>query len=277
MPQPDLFSDGSEENSSGSMGMLLLIAAIVLLIVGGAFLYFKSQSLLTPTDAYSLCPIKQNPAEVVAILLDPSDRLGEPQKIQLQGILQRIADKVPKFGLVEVYRIGTTASALPSPVIHLCNPGTGDSVSQVYANPELATRKWKMFAESVTTTINREISTNQQASSPIFEAVQAIGVRAFSQPMFDHLPKRLVIVSDLLQNVPGHIDMYRSMPEFSTFKATPYYKQIRTDLSGVTVFIVYLNRPFVPTQGRAHVNFWENYFRDQNAEVESVIQLFGDR
>jgi len=277
VPQPDLFSEGSHESPSHLVGTRVLIAAIALLVLGGGFLYFKGQSLITPTDPHSLCPSKQSPGEVVAILLDPSDALGEPQRVQLRGVLQRVSNQLPRFGLIEVYRIGTVASVLPKPVIHLCNPGSGHDVSRFYSNPDLANRKWQMFADSVMSTIEREISAQQQATSPIFEAVQAIGVRTFRQPTFDGRPKHLVIVSDLLQNVPGGIDMYKPLPPFNAFKETPYYQQIRTNLSDVHVFLVYLNRPLVRTQGRRHVDFWEEYFKDQRAQVDSVNQLFGDR
>src|SRR5207245_422909 len=106
---------------------------------------------------------------------------------------------------------------------------------------------------------------------------QAIGVRSFGRRMFDHSPKHLVIVSDLLQNVPGKLNMYRSLPSFDDFRSTTYYKQIRTDLKDVHVFAVYINRPLVPGQGRQHIEFWERYFFDQRAVLDSVVQLFGDR
>jgi len=162
-------------------------------------------------------------------------------------------------------------------VVHLCNPGSGTDVSRVYANPDQVAKRWRIWAASVATTIDKELSSDRQLVSPIFETVQAIGVRAFSQPMFDNRPKHLVIVSDLLQHVEGKLDMYRELPSFDDFKNTPYYRQIRTDLSDVHVFVLYVNRPFVHSQGTQHVEFWRRYFTDQRANLDSVVQLFGDR
>jgi len=275
--RPDLFSEGTDEGGRQLGALRLLVAAIIVILIVGGFLYVKSRALVTPTDSQSLCPTKQSPTEVVAILLDPSDRLGEPQRIQLQSALDRVANAVQRFGLVEVYRIGTSASSVPQPVLHLCNPGSGADVSRVYSNPDQVTKRWRTWAASVATTIDTELSSDRQPASPIFETVQAIGVRAFGQRMFDNRPKRLVIVSDLLQNVEGKLDMYRELPSFDAFKNTPYYRQVRTDLSDVHVFVLYLNRPFVHTQGTQHVEFWRRYFADQQAHLDSAVQLFGAR
>ena len=277
MPRPDLFSAGPEQGARQLRWIRILLGAIVLVFVGAGFLYFKSQSLVTPTDPNTLCPTKQSPTEVVVILLDPSNRLGKPQEIQLRSIIDRVATQVSRFGLVEVYRIPASASDVPEPVLHLCNPGSADEISSVYSNPDFVARKWRMFTDSVMSTVTRETTADEQATSPIFEGVQAIGVRSFGRRMFDHSPKHLVIVSDLLQNVPGKVNMYRSIPSFDDFRSTTYYKQIRADLTEVHVFVVYINRPLVTAQGRQHIGFWERYLLDQRAVLDSVVQLFGDR
>jgi hypothetical protein len=48
----------------------------------------------------------------------------------------------------------------------------------------------------------------------IFEAVQATALRTFGRPEYDGWTKRLVIVSDLLQNLPGRLNMYQRVPSF---------------------------------------------------------------
>src|SRR5260221_10218770 len=84
------------------------------------------------------------------------------------------------------------------------------------------------------------------ALSPIMEAVQAVPVgrlepadaaRATAAP----LPKRMVIVSDMLENGAGG-SHYRGVPSFSAFKASPAYPKLRSHLDGVGVTILYLRR-----------------------------------
>src|SRR5689334_8857186 len=120
MRSPDLLSDsrtlgGPGSHSPLSKGLAIVSTAIVLLLVGGSVAYFKGRSLRVPVDARSLCPTDRPPTEVVAILLDPSDRIAEPQQIQLRNLLSRVRDSVRRFGLIEVYRLDKLAASVPEP------------------------------------------------------------------------------------------------------------------------------------------------------------------
>jgi hypothetical protein len=249
----------------------------VILIGGGTALALKGRSAAVPTDAATLCPTKRPPSEIVIILLDVSDKFSEPQRLQIQNHLARIRDSVPRFGLVEVYTVDRLRRRLTEPVSHLCNPGTGADLNRIYQNPELAKKKWEGFATKLTGDINRQISSPALATSPIFEAIQATAVRTFGKPEYDRLPKRLVIVSDLLQNVPAELSMYRGVPSFESFERTPYYSRVRSDLKDVSVLVYYLVRPSVANQDRRHIAFWDAYFQSQGATMESVEKVFGDK
>lgn len=242
----------------------------------GVALSLKSRSVSVPTDPETLCPSKRPPAEVAVILLDVSDRFSEPQRLQIQNHLARFRDSIPRFGLVEVYTVDRLGRRVTEPVTHLCNPGTGTDLNRVYQNPELAKKRWDGFARKLRSDLNRQISSPALASSPIFEAIQAAAIRTFGNPEYDGVPKRLVIVSDLLQNVPGGLSMYAGVPSFESFKTTPYFSRVRSDLQYVSVLVYYLARPGVARQDRAHLAFWEDYFRSQGAEIEAVEQVYGD-
>jgi hypothetical protein len=252
-------------------------ALTLVLIAGGAALALKGRSAAVPTDATTLCPTKRPPSEIVVILLDVSSRFSEPQRLQLQNQLSRLRDSVPRFGLVEVYTVDRLRRRLTEPVNHLCNPGTGAELNQMYQNPQLAKKKWDGFAAKLRTDINRQIGAPPHATSPIFEAIQATALRTFGKPEYDGLPKRLVIVSDLLQHVPGGLSMYKAVPPFDSFKNTDYFARVRSDLSGVSVLIYYLVRPKVEEQDPKHIAFWNDYFRFEGAKMEPMEKVFGDR
>jgi hypothetical protein len=184
---------------------------------------------------------------------------------------------MPRFGLVEVYTVDRLGRRLTEPVFHVCNPGTGAELNRIYQNPELARKKWNRFADRLSGDIEHQVSEPATSASPIFEAIQAAGLRTFSNPAYDGLPKRLVVVSDLLQNVPGRLDMYRQVPDFRSFRKSPYFTRVRADLTGVAVTIYYLSRPEVRTQGRRHLGFWDAYFRYQGAAAIAAEGVFGDR
>jgi hypothetical protein len=249
----------------------------VVLIGGGAALAFRSSAAAVPVEPKSLCPTKQPPSEIHVLLLDVSDRFSEPQRLQLQNQLARFRDSIPRFGLVEVYTVDRLSRRVTEPVVHLCNPGTGEDLSKVYQNPELARKKWHGFAGRLNADIDRQIALPPMKTSPIFEAVQATALRTFGKPDHDGLTKRLVVVSDLMQNVPGQLSMYDGVPAFESFEKTPYYSRVRSDLGAVTVQLYYLTRPTVEQQDGTHLAFWREYLQAQGAELEGVQRIFGDR
>jgi hypothetical protein len=269
------------ERSGRRFGIKTRIAGVTVAAVSligiGVGLSLKSHSMAVPTDPATLCPTKRPPAEVDVILLDVSDRFSEPQRLQLQNHLARFRDSIPRFGLVEVYAVDRLGRRVSEPIVHVCNPGMGTDLNRIYQNPQLAKKRWDGFAKRLTADINRQIESPALTSSPIFEAIQATALRTFGKPEYDNVPKRLVIVSDLLQNVPGGLSMYAGVPSFESFKATPYFSRVRADLQYVSVLIYYLARPRVEAQNRGHLAFWEDYFRSQGAEVESVEKVYGDR
>jgi hypothetical protein len=274
-------SSASGERTGRGLGIKAKIAGAtavaVILIGGGAALALKSRAVAVPTDPVTLCPTKRPPSEILVVLLDVSDKFSEPQRLQIQNHLARLRDSVPRFGLVEVYTVDRLRRRVTEPVSHLCNPGTGADLNRIYQNPELAKKKWEGFATKLRSDLDRQIAAPALATSPIFEAIQATALRTFGKPEYDGLPKRLIIVSDLLQHVPGGLSMYQGVPSFESFKKAPYFSRVRSDLEGVSVLLYYLVRPTVKEQDRKHIAFWESYFQAQGAELEAVEKVFGDK
>jgi hypothetical protein len=252
-------------------------ALAVILIAGGATLALKGRAASVPTDGNTLCPTKRPPSEILVILLDVSSRFSEPQRLQLQNQMARLRDSIPRFGLVEVYTVDRLRRRVTEPVNHLCNPGTGAELNQIYQNPQLARKKWDGFAAKLRADINGQMAAPPHPTSPIFEAIQATALRTFGKPEYDGLPKHLVIVSDLMQHVPGGLSMYAGVPSFESFKNTQYFARIRSDLKDVSVLVYYLVRPGVSEQDRKHIAFWDAYFKAQGADMEPVEKVFGDR
>ncbi len=266
-----------ESTRFGTRARIAAVGLFLVLLLGTGISFFvKSESGAVPTDGVTLCPTRRSPSEIVVILLDVSDQFSEPQRLQVQSHLARIRDSVPRFGLVEVYTVDRLGRRVTEHVTHMCNPGAGDDLSQIYQNPALARKKWRGFAAKLTSDIDHQIRAPRLPTSPIFEAIQATALRTFGKPEYDGLPKHLVIVSDLMQNVPDGLSMYREIPSFGRFKNTPYFSRIRADLQGVSVLVYYLVRSTAPKQSPEHLGFWRDYFRFQGATIESVDRVFGD-
>lgn len=265
--------------SSGRGPSVMKILAVIVILVGlvafGLVLYFKGRAELVVTDPETLCPTGQPPSEVIVLLLDMSDAFSEPQLLTIRNELDRLKMSMMRFGLIEAYAVDRLEQRVTRPVVHLCNPGTGEDLNSLYQNPELAHKKWDGFVTQLDTELQRLMETPQSATSAIFEAVQASALRTFNRPEYDGVPKKLVVVSDLLQNVPGKLSQYQGMQSFSDFKSSAYYSEVRADLAGVSVTILYLVRPHAPQKWPDHYRFWEEYFRDQGAVIERLEPVYG--
>src|SRR5690606_14943292 len=143
--------------------------------------YFVSRASHVAIAAETLCPLSQPPEEVVAVLLDMSDRLSEVQLLTVRNHLNRILyGELPRLALVQVYTVQARPHAAAEPVVGRCTPGKRDDLSRVYQNPELARRRWEReFADPLRATLDELRAAPDSASSPIYEAVQAVAVRLF--------------------------------------------------------------------------------------------------
>ena len=253
----------------------MLVVILVSLLATGVVLYVKGQMELVHTDPTTLCPTDRVPSEVIVLLLDMSDEFSEPQRLKIRNELDRLKAGMARFGLIEAYAVDRLEQRVTRPVVHLCNPGTGADLSRFYQNPDLARRKWDGFVRQLDAELQRLMATPESPTSPIFEAVQATALRTFNRPDYQGLPKRLVVVSDLLQNVPGKLSQYQGTPPFEEFQHSPYFSEVRADLTGVAVTLLYLVRPRAPQKWPDHIRFWEKYFLAQGATVELVEPVYG--
>jgi hypothetical protein len=256
-----------------------VVAAIGVLLVGGAWLYFKSNELRVAADAQTLCRRDGALPEATVVLLDLSSTLSDVQRLDLKNELVRLRDTIPRFGRLEIFAVDDRAPRVLEPILKLCNPGRGEDMNEIYQNPQLALQRWERdFASTVNATIERLLGMPEAATSPIFEAVQAVALQTFDDPELDPVERRrLVLVSDLMQNVPGRLRMYDGIPSFEQFKGTAYYLDVKAELTNVDVTILYLQRPSSPRLWTAQVEFWSQYFDAQGASVERLLPLSGAR
>lgn len=264
-------------SSPSTTKIVVLVVILVSLLAAGFALYYKSQMELVRTDPDTLCPTDRPPSKVIVLLLDMSDEFSEPQRLKIANEFDRLKASMARFELIEAYAVDRLEQRVTKPVVHLCNPGTGDDLNRITQNPDLARKKWGGFVQQLDQELQRLMATPESPTSAIFEAVQATALRTFNRPEYEGLSKRLVIVSDLLQNVPGKFSQYQGIQPFQEFKRSPYYSEVHADLTGVDVILLYLVRQSAPQKWPDHYRFWEEYFHDQGAIVERVEPVYGAR
>ena len=276
-PQPQRRWNRNAQASTVRGKIALAVTAIVAMVALLVSLWILGEKNRVPTDSETLCPLRAAPSEVVVLLLDLSDAFSEPLRLKIENHVQRLVTSVKRFGLIQVYAIDDHAKDVIRPVVTQCSPGDGSDLSPYYQNPAMAARKWQTFNRRVADEIQALISQAGAQSSPIMEAVQATALRTFNLSSYDHVPKRLVIVSDLLQNVAGRMNHHREVPRFDDFRTTPYFNEVRADLDKVEVTLLYLVRAPNTKPLPIHRLFWEQFFSAMGATVDRIDPVFGGR
>lgn len=252
------------------LGGLLLLAAAA---VATGFAYLKLTTQAPPKLAADLCPV-DGPTSMTIVLLDASDALPPIGRQQLMTELTDLAEATPDYGLFELRILEPDASG-GAVKFRACNPGDGSSVDALTGNKELARRKWMQgFKQPLERALAADLAGIPSDSSPIMATIQAIAVERFTGAKSDSVPKKLVVVSDMIENGRDY-SQYRGDLSFARFRKSIAYKQFRTDLHGADLGIKYVQRQKPPIDSVAHIRFWQEWIADNNGRFDGADRLQG--
>jgi hypothetical protein len=247
----------------------------LLLVLVGTYVYFSSWGS-PPLDVATLCP-KKGPQALTVILVDRTDPLTAVQQQALRQRLHGIKDDMARYEGLTVYSVGPVDHELLRPEIpRLCNPGRGTDIHPAIGNPRLVERTWQeRFSAPLDRLFDELLKPHKARTSPIMESIQSVAVTAFQGRQISKISRRLVIVSDMLQHSTEY-SQYDAIRSFETFRQSPYYHQVRTDLRGIEVEILYVRRTTRHrVQGKGHIEFWQHYIRDMGGVLTHVVALEG--
>jgi hypothetical protein len=228
-------------------------------------------------DEATLCP-KTGPTGVAAIVIDATDSVGVIQREDISNRLRGLRLDLPAHWLFSIFSLAERVDAVPQSAIRLCNPGRGENLSQITSNPALVEKRWReRFEGPISHIVDNLTQIAPANASPLMEMTQAVAVTELTKPEVEKLPKRLILVSDMLQH-SDHFSMYGSAgPDFAAFKKSPAFAAVRADLRGVDVEIYLISRPSeLGRQNRALVDFWGQYFESQGAKLVHVLRITGE-
>jgi hypothetical protein len=208
------------------------------------------------------------------ILIDKTDKLGFTQQ---QALLTDVSDVIKnlKSGtLVSVFSLTADFESSATPIIQLCSPGrfeTGDS--ELTKGKSFTEKTFKeRFEEPVLQTVQELAAAAPDASSPILEMLQLVGIKGFKRAGIGS-NLELVVYSDFLHNTKN-FSMYRTSNKFDDFASSDYGIQVMPKLREVSVRLKY----FMHTpkfQGQDNRKFWMQLFRQSGAGIESVETMEG--
>ena len=211
------------------------------------------------------CATTEPPAEQIVVLLDPSDALSPVQHRSALPRLLEALDPAPETAEVRIYTVAKAGRRVSGPNFRSCKPTHPDNVNSVTGNPELAADAYDSWFSTLEQQLGEMVSAAADTASPIVEAIQFAVVDAF-QPREAAIPRRLLVVSDMVQN-SADLSFFRDPVDFGPFSRSPAYGTLRVDLARVSVHAFLLARRGEAGQIQAGTlrTFWEDYFLDQAA------------
>lgn len=247
------------------------VAALVA-TVGGAYVAVARGN--KALDDETLCP--SAPSSITVLLVDVTDPMTTAQRQDFRNQLSRLKNSIPRYGKLIVTKVDSSSNELLQPVIVRCNPGTAKDVDEWNGNPQ---RVQKLHDEEFVAPLNDAFDSLTNASaadkSPIFESVQSVTLTELAGPDVSDLPRKLVLVSDLLQNTDA-ITFYNGLPTPDQLTKSAPFRRVRTDLSNMEVEIWMLERLDAnQTQPRALIDLWDAAITAQGGTVVRAYNVSG--
>lgn len=264
LPSPKMPTRRKQRPKAPFIALATVVALVAVLV---AVALWPRRAL----DPETQCPTDGNYART-AVLVDATDSLSASQVKTIREQLDALRKRLALHEWVGVFVLNEDNLVLPTPAVALCYPGDETSANPLYENPRDVQRRFEReFRAPFDAAVARLEGLPPSDASPILEMIRAV---ALDRNFDSTAGRRLVVVSDLLQNVPGY-SHYQSPPDFERWRATPYAKEfLELSLLEVHVDILYLKREATRSrQTRGHVAFWEDYFRAVGAVVDTLTPV----
>ena len=223
------------------------------------------------------CPLDNQYARTV-ILIDTSNALNEYQIASMFENIEALWRKLELDEWLGVFFVDGNDHSFPKPVIARCNPMGESKWDWVFDHPDRKRRKYEeKFKKPIRDALEQLLKKPEQRTSPIMEMVAAV---ARYHEFDDSTQKRrLIIVSDMLQNVPKYSQYGKpivSHEYYDNWKDSDYAQNVlqRGLLQGVDVEILYVKRKQAHRlQVQGHIEFWRRYFADLGGRLTRVTPI----
>ena len=250
-------------------GLLIFLVVLVMLVVG--FFIIKEYINKQDIDEATNCP-KDGVSYHKAILIDTSSQYNPVQISWIKNQLKRIINRTEKNEKISIYVVGGgNYHENLLPLQSRCNPGNPSGANPLTENKFLLEEDWKKkFFKPIEKEFNKLLDSETEGPSPIMEMIQTISIAAFQNEKTS-TKKKLFIFSDMLQN-SEKAHHYKSGFNFQKFSESAEYLTVRTDLTGVTIKVLYIRRRGAEKfqKGTAHAKFWQEYFNSMGAAGFSI-------
>jgi len=116
---------------------------------------------------------------------------------------------------------------------------------------------------------------NKASVSPIMESILSISVTNLSGKKRSKVKRRLILVSDLLQNSQA-LSFYGNHLDFERFQKSSSYRGLNPDLREVSFELLYLQRQTKQKIDEGDLlNFWKKWVGSHGGEITRILRVSG--
>lgn len=253
--------------------------AVSSVIILGVLAIFVAIFLLKPEpimrDPDTLCRSDEGPSSITAILLDRTDSFSAITKSDLEAQIWDRLNKIEENHEVSLFVVEPTQDKTLNPIIQVCNPGDPDNVDYFTQSEAIVRRNWQQkFRQPLEEELKSLLNEKEAPLSPIMESIQSVSITHFQNERRS-VPRRLIIISDFLQN-SDVISFYTNQPNFNLFKKTSEHRGLNPDLRGVEIemWLIQRNQPQQGDGGKL-LKFFQSWFSEHGGQVVRVLRTSG--
>lgn len=259
----------SNSSVKNFVGFLLIFLAISFFTGAGYFAYTRFLPIKT-----TMC---SNPSAITVVIIDTTDPLSVYQLNVIKNKMRTLKDGLKPGEIIAIYGVPIVNKFTPDthvePFLKMCTPENGTNTSPLTGNPAKAKKNWdKEFSTPFDDKISQIYKATVSELSPIIETIKYVSSLEFSQYSENDIPKKLIIISDMLQN-SELLSQYKTTDSFDSFSKKDSYQFARTNLSGADVTIYYLRRSNSKKQGKDHVLFWNQFITNNGGTLTSIESM----
>ena len=249
-----------------------LVIACAIAIIGGGFFWAERMKKQGQIDTVTLCPTT-GPLGAKAVLLDLTDPITVSQAKRLRAMLDSEIATAPSGTIISVGLVSAEEDNWGAKFSR-CKPQNKSDASALTQNPQLIGERYNdEFLVPLSEALDLMIGGNPENSSPIMESLQALvadtdGFAAIKGP------RRLIIVSDLLQHSET-LSFYRG-DDWEGFKLSANYQRLAKNLDDVDVTLIRVPRSSTKVEPASVDTFWARYFDTQGTNARFRILTLGD-
>lgn len=254
---------------------LVIISGIIIPVL---YLTLQIAAAMTRVnlDKDTLCPTNRDIGRHIVFLVDQTDPLTNSQKDYLLNRVRGLRAELKRFDRMSIYTIEDQGK-LPDLRFSLCNPGSKADLDKDWWLNRFNTASWwerdykNKFEAPLLTVADDLTRAGSLAESHISATISLVSrTEGFTSDLSN---RRLVILSDLLENTPAYSQYAeRSGGDLSLARFEAAAPGLPPELAGTEVEIVYLARENgQKVQSEKHLEFWRGYFQKYGATAVSVV------